>query len=1192
VSIELEEQVVELTALEDQGPTVSEWRQAFKTLLPDGTIVDVAVSDAEEGIIIESELLVVRNGAEISRYFVLMSDCIEYHTDHDAKEAGSDPRGRIMLQDILRFECVAENLTMFVEAADEKRPLVLKSATKALFNDWTKEWETLLAGQLGDKFVVTEESAQTTDRPAPVLPGDTAEAMPESPPSRRIAQSNSEHVESKQSHVFIDSPIVVVKKGKGEERHGVLWTDRFEYFTTEHEFQNDSKPRCRIPLDQFIGFEETGDTFIIQLEDRAMTVQIAGDPSLLRQWSKAWSDVGIGEAHLKPPIHPSPAIMSTSTAPSRTPQKSVGGTPFVKQGEIQVVRKNERETRFLALTSEQIQIYNSAQEVLASTYPRMRIVGSDIADVKPFDKGFVVELQNAQEIEFECAPQDEVDEWVSVITSLAAAKRRSRHAVCQPEELKADEYLMEGAVKIVHGGVGRSQRQLFRISEDRFSYAADAAAIEKPAETTSQPLRGVQSVDDLANGQGFLIKLEVGGTIEMHVTPKDKQRWQEAWQAFMASKPAAAIPMGANPLPTFGRADSTARNKQNSSRASRAQNVLPGGEQNTQNSSRASRAQNVLAGGEPFGDEARQASMAKKPSTATPRGTSTVGRAGPPTTPRISSRASLPQGTTEQQQQQGTTEQHGTAAVGRSPRESQAPRHPRAASVSPTRERAEAEANWLKEATAGIPAFAATKDTPKWSLGCLEDPQLQAWLQKLAQREAPLHHGLLGVQPQGQLVTGYFVLFRDRLDFWNSTTEAAACQRPKGRIIMTDIRGLELVNNGFVVNYKGRKMGLHVRNNDDFHAWTCALLGALAPSQGGTGRVGGNLSDLCGGDRSKSAPPKVGKIDQQLIDRMRKQLLGMVPQGGDKFAVFAQRHSDMISATELAHTIFKKNGAKSEMLGKIEVHDFVCALAGNGSDRIKVTKLISFIENGAMPGKGSCHQMVPRVARLAEKKQKIEAENGTLGKTDIKDNHLRRYSCGGFSRDAKSPPPKSIAIKTNDSYPRDGGFAFNGSPVCEKVTALEPGDNERRTVNREFLSKDKPLAEKTTGECVITPRMNIGNLDWIKINHCSQHVYADPECSRQHRPLGNDGNHTRIGEKDRKPIQPRTCLTEKITEPGRRPLMDTAHKQAMADLKAEKLTDAGRTGTGWAAPYGEANVDKCRSLASRSFASPGSFGIL
>jgi hypothetical protein len=1074
--IHLEEQEVELCGLEDeldnQETTVNQWHEAFQNVLPSGILGDVDPPATEErGVILEGELFVVRKGNEVQRYFVLTSDCIEYYSDSAAKAAGNDPRGRVMLEDVTRFEAVTESLSVFIEAADEKRPLVLKSASKKLFNDWAGHWDMLLSGQLGDNFVVTEDASEA--RRANNPPADAPVVVAEPSPSP-----------GNEAHVVIDGPISVVKKASLEARYGVLWNDRFEYFEADEQFHDGSVPRCRIPLDQFIGFEEIGSQFKLQLQDRTIITEIVGNSSLLRQWSQAWCAVGIGEEKesQKPPADARADSVASSTPRSATPRKSVGGTRFLKQGDVEIMMKNRGEARFLAVTVEQLQVYNSVQDAITGVYPRMRIVGSDIADVKPFGKAFVVELHNAQQVEFQCGTQNEVTEWVSVIKPLpknAAAAKRAPQANAEMGE--KDEPRMQGACMIVFGGVGKAQRQLFRIYNDRFEYASGAAAFEEVAEITSQPLRGVQSVERLSNNQGFIIRLEVGGTIEMRVSAKDNEPWREAWQAFMAQK--ALDPQASIATRIVGPATSLAKQQ-------------------------------------------------------------VAGIAGT-----------------------------GADSICKS---SNSPRHPGSAN------------QWLSTQRPEVDATAASKDKPSWSTACLDDSQLLAWQQVLAQMDPPLHHGLLGVQPQGQLVTGYFVLFRDRLDFWNNTVEASSGDHPKGRINLTDIRSLEMVNSGFVLNYKGQKMRLHVRNNDELHAWSDALLGALAPPQGGTSRGGGG--NLSGGtaQRSNSAPPKIGKINADVLERMRKQLQEMIPNGGDKFAVFAQRNSDVISTAELARMIFKKNGAKSQMLNKTEVQDFILALTANGSDHIKVTKLINFIESGAIPSKGSSHKIVPRVARLAEEKQRIEAEQGTLGQTGIRHDLLRRRTFGGFAQEAKlpdQPAEKSFKMNTYDKHRRDGGWSWKENTVSEKVTVLEPGDEERKTVKRQLASKDHSVTEKLNGDRVLTPRMDPGDLAWIKINHCSQEIFADPERSRQNLSRSVDGNHTKIGEENRKPKQPRTCLTEKVTDPGRRPLADTDHKKAMADRMAEKVTDAGRAGVGWAAPFGEAGSDRCRSLAQRMGAS-------
>merc|ERR1711972_1188226 len=98
----------------------------------------------------------------------------------------------------------------------------------------------------------------------------------------------------------------------------------------------------------------------------------------------------------------------------------------------------------------------------------------------------------------------------------------------------------------------------------------------------------------------------------------------------------------------------------------------------------------------------------------------------------------------------------------------------------------------------------------QWPTNELKDRHLQAWLKTMASTEPVLHHGLLAVQPKDQLVTGYFVLFKDRLDFWNAPAEAASGMRARGRIILKEVRSLDKLEKGsapgFVLNQAGRKI--------------------------------------------------------------------------------------------------------------------------------------------------------------------------------------------------------------------------------------------------------------------------------------------------------------------------------------------------------------------------------------------------
>lgn len=117
----------------------------------------------------------------------------------------------------------------------------------------------------------------------------------------------------------------------------------------------------------------------------------------------------------------------------------------------------------------------------------------------------------------------------------------------------------------------------------------------------------------------------------------------------------------------------------------------------------------------------------------------------------------------------------------------------------------------------------------------LQHPLVQSWISK----ESPTHSGLLGIMRAGEMTLRFFTLFPDRLDAWNRPMDAASCLRPVLHIPMSDIRSVETVSSGLIVNCRGKKIGIHVSTNNELHEWSQALLKALAPAS-----------------RSSSVPPR------------------------------------------------------------------------------------------------------------------------------------------------------------------------------------------------------------------------------------------------------------------------------------------------------------------------------------------------
>eukprot|EP00930_Biecheleria_cincta_P081248 TRINITY_DN7004_c0_g1_i2.p1 TRINITY_DN7004_c0_g1~~TRINITY_DN7004_c0_g1_i2.p1 ORF type:complete len:945 (+),score=164.36 TRINITY_DN7004_c0_g1_i2:448-3282(+) len=110
----------------------------------------------------------------------------------------------------------------------------------------------------------------------------------------------------------------------------------------------------------------------------------------------------------------------------------------------------------------------------------------------------------------------------------------------------------------------------------------------------------------------------------------------------------------------------------------------------------------------------------------------------------------------------------------------------------------------------------------------MADERVQTWLKSMADRI--VFSGLLGFQYQGKLVCRLSILFKDRLDSWSSPLQASLGAKVASSIPLANARGVETISGGFIVNLGGRKVGIHVEDNDSLHQWSKVLIPALVPS--------------------------------------------------------------------------------------------------------------------------------------------------------------------------------------------------------------------------------------------------------------------------------------------------------------------------------------------------------------------------
>lgn len=121
----------------------------------------------------------------------------------------------------------------------------------------------------------------------------------------------------------------------------------------------------------------------------------------------------------------------------------------------------------------------------------------------------------------------------------------------------------------------------------------------------------------------------------------------------------------------------------------------------------------------------------------------------------------------------------------------------------------------------------AAAEQPLWQE--MQDPRVVSWLEAArgSHTDAAYFHGVLWLQRAQKQLPRFCVLYTDRIDSWVSPLEAARRQPPEGRIMLADVRGLTMIGGGFVMNLRGRKMGVYIEDAASRQGWTKAFQGAF-----------------------------------------------------------------------------------------------------------------------------------------------------------------------------------------------------------------------------------------------------------------------------------------------------------------------------------------------------------------------------
>eukprot|EP00929_Paragymnodinium_shiwhaense_P000984 TRINITY_DN101198_c0_g1_i1.p1 TRINITY_DN101198_c0_g1~~TRINITY_DN101198_c0_g1_i1.p1 ORF type:complete len:1402 (+),score=358.06 TRINITY_DN101198_c0_g1_i1:116-4321(+) len=1250
--------------------------------------------EAARKVIHKGVLSMDRKGKLTDRFFVLWDDCVEYYEDEALFSKGSEPRGRIMLADIIGFQAAA-GLTLAI-GLEGRGPLEFRAKAEKEYQTWVDMFRQRLATQLGAKFVAAgAKAAGRQQAPPDVTP----------PPSPRQPTAGEEPIKA--------GIMSVIKKSKGEQRYMVLWEDRFEYYNSKDDLLSGSDPRCRVPLDQLLGQEWTDSSFSLQLEDRKIQIQ-GVKPDDIAEWRRAWAQVGGGPAsstvESTPSVkkQPSTPLQKTTAATGGGAGAAAGGAGggkgsapggALRAGVLMLLRNGKPEKRFVVVKQDRLELFNAKEDFDAGQEARGKIAPGDIRGVKTDGPGFSVLLEG-KHLAFKCAAKD-ADPWVASVKEMLALAKEAKTNPAQtgsPTDNSSPQYaeqqaparktvltprssdgnaatprgsrggvpvLMEGTVMITLQGnklrTPKPERKYFKLFKDHLEYVDfkedSAKAQSKPAVFTA-PLAEVLS-HKVSDAGCFSFQLTGGRSFVMKVEPNERDRWRKA----ISSATGQSLASPERPSRTRSISPS-----ESSSVVTSTQAPSPSGSPLSGMPTPVDEHEKVIyeglvqlekeGGGKlrgkfdskylVIGKDDFRCFLQFHPAETKRLGTPVIVNVSEILAFKVTDdgfvistaarkfrlkavreleewvnafrdvfkeeaefevRGHRDGMTSGESSPARSPSRGGAASAPASPAASRAG-SPRAGSPRSERTRSPRspkDHDWLETETQGLSAFAQSQTPrgltrPKLSTEGLEDSRLQAWLQMLQAKDKWVHHGILGVAPKGQLVSGYFVLFQDRLDFWNRPAEAASGLRPAGRIQISDVRSLETVSTGLILNYKGRKLGLHVGNNEDLHVWSSALLRVLAPAapsnegQGDARGRGGSAQV-----RSNSAPPRSGgplrlPLEEDVIDRLLEVfqgILGRRVQRAQKLKVLDIKKTGALLPDEFRRLV-KHRATESAPLHAPELDAFIEAMIlVYGVDErgaFSVEKIVDFTEKGAVTdmtkkykGNAKGPGWVPRVAQLSKVRKVFvdpEEEALTVRKPCRRTSILRSRSMG-----------IGLVVNTSDRSTRPGGTRWNDDvgTVSSKVT----GDAEAepsQLVLRRNIEKERPEinGKLITGERVLTPRSRSAGPLSAKINHASLDRYADPDISGKNRTYGKlcDDVAKTIVRADAgiTMLTPRADVTEKVNafnaDGSRPPLRPKAQYGNNLGNPMGKVTDAHREDKAWgaAAAYKTSSIHKALPL--------------
>jgi hypothetical protein len=333
-------------------------------------------------ILCKGPLWTERKGKSISRYFVLLSDRLEYYEDIACREDGASPCGSVLVADIDRFQRLRDGFSLHL--AKLSASLELHVPEKGDLEAWVDAWASLLAKRLGDDFYAGVPRPQKCSSP---INQDAAEPEPEedvrslSPKERSLCSARFS---------------VSSERGPQTVALVTLYRNRLE-----HRADDDGANLVTIPRESVKDIEVFDDSgFEINLADgRRLFLERTAETNL-QDWLEAFRTV-FNEGS------PGVAGEQARDQDSQQPARKV-----LQEGPLMLVRHGARHVQIF---QDRLELFASAEEAL-DPHARCcdRVWATEIRVVKAQPGGFVVRLDEGC-LDLRVTASEDTEDWIQAL---------------------------------------------------------------------------------------------------------------------------------------------------------------------------------------------------------------------------------------------------------------------------------------------------------------------------------------------------------------------------------------------------------------------------------------------------------------------------------------------------------------------------------------------------------------------------------------------------------------------------------------------------------------------------------------------------------------------------------------------------------------------------------------------------------